>query len=108
LFAVRSAQRDALRQALLSRNIDCGIHYPVPLHLQPACRDLGYRRGDFSESEKLADTELSLPMHPHLTDSEVDRTARALIEALEEGQTMFAGGPGPDSSMSIPPPEGGE
>jgi dTDP-4-amino-4,6-dideoxygalactose transaminase len=108
LFALRVAQRDTLRQALLSKNIDCGIHYPVPLHLQPACRDLGYRRGDFPESEKLADTELSLPMHPHLTDSEVERTATAVVEALEESQTMFAGGPSQSPSTCILPPERGE
>lgn len=108
LFAVRSARRDALRQALLSSNIDCGIHYPVPLHLQPACRDLGYRRGDFPESEKLADTELSLPMHPHLTDAEVERTASTLIEALEEDQSLSAGGSVPDSAASIPPPQRSE
>jgi dTDP-4-amino-4,6-dideoxygalactose transaminase len=108
LFAIRSPQRDALRQALLSKNIECGIHYPVPLHLQPACRDLGYRRGDFPESEKLADTELSLPMHPHLTDSEVERVAEAVLEALEEGPPIFAGGLGRNPSMSILPPERGE
>lgn len=108
LFAVRSPQRDALRQALLSKNIECGIHYPVPLHLQPACRDLGYRRGDFPESEKLADTELSLPMHPHLSDSEVERVAETVIEALEEGPTIFAGGHSRNPSMLILPPERGE
>jgi dTDP-4-amino-4,6-dideoxygalactose transaminase len=108
LYAVRSAQRDALRQALLSRNIECGIHYPVPLHLQPACRDLGYRRGDFPVAEEIADTELSLPMHPHLADSEVECVADAVLEALEEGSSAFAGELGRSPSMSILPPERGE
>ncbi len=108
LFAVRGPQRDALRQALLAGNIECGIHYPVPLHLQPACRDLGYRRGDFPVSEEIADTELSLPMHPHLADSEVERVAEVVLEALEEGSTVFAGEHDRNPSMAILPPERGE
>ncbi|HEV2171904.1 MAG TPA: DegT/DnrJ/EryC1/StrS family aminotransferase, partial [Candidatus Binatus sp.] len=59
LFVIRSARRDALRNALLQNQIECGIHYPVPLHLQPALAYLGYRSGDFPASEALADTTLS-------------------------------------------------
>jgi dTDP-4-amino-4,6-dideoxygalactose transaminase len=113
LFAVRSPRRDAIRSALLSEEIECGIHYPVPLHLQPACRDLGYHRGDFPHSETLADTELSLPMHPHLTDAELARVAQCVIASLGKGSTVkrltiFAGGPDPNPAMSSLPPEHGE
>lgn len=108
LFAIRSPQRDAIRQVLLSKNIECGIHYPVPLHLQPACRDLGYRRGDFPVSEQVADTELSLPMHPHLTDPEVRQVAEVVIEALEQRPTIFAGEHGRSPAISTLPPEHGE
>ncbi|HVB79022.1 MAG TPA: DegT/DnrJ/EryC1/StrS family aminotransferase [Candidatus Binataceae bacterium] len=105
LFAIRSPRRDAIRQALLGGNIECGIHYPVPLHLQPACRDLGYRPGDFPISEQIADTELSLPMHPHLTDSEVRRVAELVTETLEEVQPIFAGEHGRSPIISALPPD---
>ena len=82
LFAIRSSKRDALRLALLGKAIECGIHYPVPLHLQPACREFGYQTGDFPASEAIADTEISLPMHPHLTDDQVRRVAHVLLDAL--------------------------
>ena len=108
LFAIRSPQRDAIRQMLLSKNIECGIHYPVPLHLQPACRDLGYRQGDFPVSEHIADTELSLPMHPHLTDSEVRQVAEVVVEALEQNSTLFAGEHDQSPAISTLPPEHGE
>ncbi len=82
LFVVRSPRRDLIREALLRDQIGCGIHYPVPLHLQPACAGLGWHRGDFPVSERLADTVLSLPMHPHLTDREVREVAESVAAAL--------------------------
>lgn len=82
LLVIRHARRDAIRDALIASGIECGIHYPLPLHLQPACRFLGYRRGEFPISEELADTALSLPMHPHLRDDEVEYVARAVNKAL--------------------------
>ena len=85
LFIVRSARRDALRNALLQNDIECGIHYPVPLHLQPALSHLGYRAGEFPASEALADTTLSLPMHPHLDGQEILRTVETLAAALSSG-----------------------
>ncbi len=82
LFVIRSARRDAVRSALLQAEIECGIHYPVPLHLQPALAYLGYRAGDFPASEALADTTLSLPMHPHLDGQEILRTVEAVAGVL--------------------------
>jgi dTDP-4-amino-4,6-dideoxygalactose transaminase len=82
LFVVRSPRRDAIRNALLQNDIECGIHYPVPLHLQPALAYLGYRPGDFPASEALADTTLSLPMHPHLNGMEILRTVESVASAL--------------------------
>ena len=75
LFVIRSPRRDRIFEALSRAGIGCGIHYPVPLHLQPACGTLGYRSGDFPISERIADTVFSLPMHPHLTDREVATVA---------------------------------
>jgi dTDP-4-amino-4,6-dideoxygalactose transaminase len=90
LFAIRSPKRDALRRALLGKAIECGIHYPVPLHLQPACHEFGYQTGDFPVSETIADTELSLPIHPHLTDDQVRRVAQVLIDALDGNSITLA------------------
>ncbi|MDO8432690.1 MAG: DegT/DnrJ/EryC1/StrS family aminotransferase [Candidatus Binatus sp.] len=84
LFVVRTPKRDALRTAMLADQIQCGIHYPVPVHLQPACRDQGYRAGDFPVSESVADSVLSLPMHPHLRPQEVHRVATVVKGALAE------------------------
>jgi dTDP-4-amino-4,6-dideoxygalactose transaminase len=72
LFVVRSRRRDELQRALTAAGIGTMIHYPVPPHLQPAYQELGYRRGDFPVSEAIHDEILSLPMGPHLDDTQVD------------------------------------
>jgi len=66
LYVVRAKSRDNLRKNLAAEGVDTGIHYPVPLHLEPAFRFLGHRHGDFPVAEKLAGEILSLPMHPYL------------------------------------------
>jgi dTDP-4-amino-4,6-dideoxygalactose transaminase len=105
LFVIRSERRDAIRNALLMNKIECGIHYPVPLHLQPAFRKLGHRPNDFPASEQIADTVLSLPMHPHLTKLEVARVAAAVEHALESDNS-FAGRQYDRDSAYPPPPRG--
>lgn len=72
LFVVRHPNRDRLRSWLLDREIECGIHYPIPPHLQGAFDFLGYRPGSFPITELMAETMLSLPMGPHLSDEQVD------------------------------------
>jgi dTDP-4-amino-4,6-dideoxygalactose transaminase len=71
LYVVRTASRDALREHLSRRGIDTGIHYPLPLHLQPAYAFLGGSRGDFPVSEEASETVLSLPLYPTLSDEQV-------------------------------------
>ncbi|HEY6394398.1 MAG TPA: DegT/DnrJ/EryC1/StrS family aminotransferase [Candidatus Binataceae bacterium] len=90
LFVVRSEKRDRIREALLTKQIECGIHYPVPLHLQPAFKALGYRAGDFPVAERAAGTVISLPMHPHLSDDDVHRIAKVAIEAAQRNRKSFA------------------
>jgi len=63
---VRIPQRDLLHRALFAHGIQTGIHYPVPVHLQEAHTDLGYRLGDFPYAEQTAAEVLSLPMFPEL------------------------------------------
>jgi len=73
IYAVRVPQRDALQQALRTREIQTGIHYPIPVHLQPAFADCGYRGGDFPYSERAASQVLSLPMYAELTEQATDQ-----------------------------------
>jgi len=68
----RSARRDELQKYLNENGIATGLHYPVPLHLQPCFEHLGYKKGDFPVSEQLAEQGLSLPMYPELTDEQLN------------------------------------
>lgn len=96
LYVIRSTQRDVIRQALLAEGIDCGIHYPVPLPLQPALRSLNYAVGDFPRSEKWADSILSLPMHPHMTNEQVAQVSSVVrASAQPHGQSPVAPGKNP-------------
>jgi len=78
LFVIRAERRDALRAHLADRQIGTGLHYPVPLHLQPAYRGLRLGRGAFPVTESAADTLLSLPMFPELTSSQISQVAQAI------------------------------
>ena len=80
LYVVQSESRDALQNALTEAGIQTGIHYPIPVHLQPAYASLGHQAGDFPESERQAGRVLSLPMFPELTDDEMARVAEAVGE----------------------------
>jgi dTDP-4-amino-4,6-dideoxygalactose transaminase len=76
LYVVRSQGREDLQEHLKSAGIASGYHYPVPLHLQPALKDLGYRRGDFPISEQYANEIISLPIFPEMSEQQVDRVSR--------------------------------
>jgi dTDP-4-amino-4,6-dideoxygalactose transaminase len=84
LFVVEVADRDAVLASLRWAGIGAGIHYPTPIHLQPAWRHLGYARGDFPVAEALADRCLSLPCFPGITEEEQLRVANALARALAD------------------------
>jgi dTDP-4-amino-4,6-dideoxygalactose transaminase len=85
IYAVRSFQRDRLQAGLQAEGIQTGIHYPIPVHLQPAYTDLGYRLGAFPYSEKVAKEEFSLPLYAELTSTQVDTVAECLQRILQEG-----------------------
>lgn len=86
LYPVRLEKRDALREHLKGRGIETAVHYPVPLHLQPAYAFLGGKRGDFPVSEAACETVVSLPIHPMLTDDQVE----AVVEGV---RSFFEGRP---------------
>jgi dTDP-4-amino-4,6-dideoxygalactose transaminase len=75
-----TAKRDNLAGFLNSNGIATGLHYPIPLHLQKCFSDLGYKKGDFPVSEKLAENGLSLPMYPELSDNQIGYVAEKIKE----------------------------
>ncbi len=82
LYVVRTPDRKKLQGALDVGNIAHGIHYPVPVHLQPAFAELGHKPGDFPVAETVAPRVLSLPIFPEITDAQIRRVAEACKSAL--------------------------
>jgi len=74
--------RDRVRAALLENGIETGIHYPIPLHLQPAYAWMGLKEGSFPHAERAAREVLSLPLYPEMTEAQVDRVCETLLEIL--------------------------
>ena len=70
-FVIRTEKRDELMAYLFEHGVDTRIHYPIPIHLQDAARDLGYKKGNFPRAEKYAKTMVSLPIYPDLRDDQV-------------------------------------
>lgn len=71
IYTIRIKNRDELVKSLAEKGIFCGIHYPVPLHLQDAYKSLGYKKGDFPVAEKCAEEIVSLPMFAELTEEQI-------------------------------------
>lgn len=89
LFVVRvSGGREALMDRLKGAGIATGLHYPIPIHLQPAYVELGYKRGDFPVTEAYADEILSLPIFPELDDEKVAYVANAIREFMAEHENL--------------------
>jgi dTDP-4-amino-4,6-dideoxygalactose transaminase len=83
VYAIRVADRSSLQHALTAAGVSTGIHYPHPVHVQPAYKSLGYGIGDFPVSERLADETLSLPIFPEMTSQQVETVCGAVINALQ-------------------------
>lgn len=88
LYVVRVNDKDALHEYLREQGIASGFHYPIPLHVQPALKDLGYSQGDFPETEKAAETIISLPMFPEMTPEQVEQVAES-IRAFQGGSSWL-------------------
>jgi len=82
LYTIRVQRRDDILRRLHDEGIGAGIHYPVPVHLQPAFRHLGYGSGDFPVAEAAAEQLLSLPLYPQITQEQQVRVADAVRRAL--------------------------
>lgn len=85
LFVVRVRDRERVLAELKAAGIGAGIHYPIPLHLQPAYGQLGYKRGAFPHAERAAEEVLSLPLYPEITDDQLAEVARVLRASLRPG-----------------------
>lgn len=89
LYVIRVNDRDALGRHLRQHGVETGIHYPAPVHLQPALRTLGYKKGDFPISELCARQVLSLPMFPELTKRDVKSIARAVARYTQSSKNLL-------------------
>ena len=78
VYVIRSTERDALQRRLADREIGTGIHFPIPVHLQPATCALGYRAGDLPHTERAAREVLSLPMYPELARDQLEWVANSV------------------------------
>jgi dTDP-4-amino-4,6-dideoxygalactose transaminase len=83
-YVIRAPRRDELRAFLTDRKIGTEIYYPLPLHLQVSLQDLGYKAGDFPESERAAEEVLALPMYPELRVEEQEIVVGAIREFYDE------------------------
>lgn len=84
LYVVQVENREAVQAELAKENIGTGIHYPIPLHLQKAYANQGYRPGDFPVTEKASERILSLPMFPSLSEADQARVVEALVRILQD------------------------
>lgn len=85
VYALRVQDRDQLMWLLKEKGIQCGVHYPVPVHLQKAYCSLGYKEGSLPVSEQVALEFISLPMFPELTEEQIGMVTLAVREAVAAG-----------------------
>ena len=78
VYVVRCDERDALQAALSEQDVGTGIHFPIPVHLQPACAGFGLHEGDLPHTERAAREVLSIPMYPELTREQIEWVASAI------------------------------
>ena len=83
VYAIRTQNRDELMSSLAAENISCGIHYPVPVHLQEAYAHLGYGKDSFPVAEKCANEFVSLPMFAELKPEQIETVTREISRFLE-------------------------
>lgn len=80
IYSLLFERRDELKQHLESNGVDAKVHYPIPMHLQPAAAEYGYNKGDFPKTEAICNSTLSLPVHEFITTEQQDR----MIELIKD------------------------
>lgn len=80
IYAIRVSNRDDLQKYLKENSIYTGIHYPIPVHLQPAYANMGYKEGDFPVAEAIAKELLSLPLYAELPEEDIESVVNAINE----------------------------
>lgn len=80
IYVVRAQRRDELKKYLNRNGVDAKVHYPIPMHLQPAAKHFGYKRGNFPVSEAVCDSVISLPVHEFITKKQIDYVVSKIRE----------------------------
>lgn len=107
LFVPRSAERDALREHLKALGIATGVHYPLPLHLQPAYDYLGMKPGALPVTERAALEILSLPIYPEMTDGQCEQVVKAItsLQPTTPSTSIWSNSPHESARvLTVPPP----
>ena len=78
VYHINVKKRDQLQQYLIKNNVDAKVHYPIPIHLQPAAKYLKYKKGDFPLAEEMANTSMSLPVHEFIKESDIKYVAKLI------------------------------
>jgi len=89
LYVVRLQDRDRVLQGMADRGISCGIHYPIPVHLQEAYRFLGHGKGSFPVAERCAEEFLSLPMYPELTTTQLEAVVHEFKTLISASKSTY-------------------
>ena len=84
IYVIRTDQRNELRKHLMDNGIDAKIHYPIPMHLQPAAKELGYKVGDFPNTELICKSVLSLPVHEFITNEQKEYVVLKIKQFFEK------------------------
>jgi dTDP-4-amino-4,6-dideoxygalactose transaminase len=87
-YVIRTRYRDELRKYLKSKDIECAVYYPLPLHLQECFRDLGYKRSDMPEAELAAQETLALPIYPEISE-DIQRFVAEQILGFSKNEVIF-------------------
>ena len=83
-FRVKKKLRNKLLFYLRKNHIDAKIHYPVPMHLQPAAKEYGYKKGDFPICEEISDTTISIPVHEFITEKQMNFVIKKIKKFFNE------------------------
>jgi len=89
LFVIRTKHRDDLKKILEKKEIQCGIHYPLPVHLQPPYLEMGYKEERYPEAERWAKEVLSIPMHPELAEEEIEYVVSNISVFFQEKKVKW-------------------